>query len=489
MVMNELKHTVRNYIIIIIILFLIYSLIFLSNIDDYFLADELDFFEMQQKTPFYFLYQGFNRKYYRPLGLGFLHGVSYLFYFLPIPYHLISIALHVANSILIYHISRRFFKKESTSIIVLFITIVLVSIYIEAIVWIAAYFELLFVMFCLISIEFFLKYVESEKKNIKYFLLANLFITLGFFFKESALFLFIGYLAYEFVQYNFFDIDNLWENLQDFIKKNLIYLSYIPLIVLFLIGRFSINTTLGSTITQFFDPLTLMILISGAGFALFLYWVFVNKIENDHLKFVLVPLLLYTFLCIFHLKSRIFYFPCFLGAISLGFLFDYYDFNLFSWVTDIRNIKKKKHVFSISLIISITLISGFFTIYQKNIYEFLSTSNFNICRTLETVPNGHQKDIFIVNCYYLGGYYFALVDIFFEAELYLRHKLDYNITTVYINIGDTSLYAGNIRATPLSIEEYNLLTNTTINPNNVCFLFDPQSMNLINITNLNYSQW
>ena len=487
--MNELKRTVRNYIIIIIILFLIYSLIFLSNINDYFLADELDFFEMQEKSPFYFLYQGFNRKYFRPLGLAFLHGLSYLFYFHPIPYHLISIALHVTNSILIYHLSKRFFKKESTSIIILFITIVLVSLYIEAIIWIAAYFELLFVLFCLISIEFYLKYIKSEKKNFKFFLLANLFVTLGYFFKESALFLFIGYLGYEFIQYNFFDIDNLWENLKNLIKKNLIYLSYIPLIVLFLIGRFYINPRLDTTITQFFDPTTLIILIGGAGAALLLYWVIINKIENDNLKFVLVPTLLYTFLCFFHLKSRIFYFSCLLGAICLGFLLDYYDFDLFSCVKDIRNIKKKKHLFSISLIVAIIVSSGFFIIYQKNIYEFLSTSNFNICRTLETVPNGHQKDIFILNCYYFGGYYFALVDIYFEAELYLRHKQDYNITTAYINVGDISLYANNHRSIPLTIEEYNLLTNTTINPNNVCFLFDPQSMNLINVTNLNYSQW
>jgi len=458
-------------------------------LNDYFLADELSFFEMQEKSPFYFLYQGFNRKYYRPLGLAFLHGIYYLYYLNPIPYHLISISLHVANSVLIYHISKRFFKKESTSIIILFITMAFVALYFEAIIWVASYFELLFVLFCLISIVFFLKYTGSGKEKKKFFLLANLFLTLGYFFKESTFFLFLGYLAFEFSQYDFFDLDNLWNNMKDFIKKNLIYLTFIPLVVFLIIGRFFINPRLDTTITQFLDIQTLLLLGGGAVVALLLYWVFVNKIDNDELKLILIPTLLYTFLSIFHVKSRIFYFPCLLGALAIGFLIDHLDYDMFSWIIDIKSIKRRRHIFSVSLIIGITITSGFFVVYHKNMYEFLSTSTYNICRTLETVPNGDQKDIFIINCYYFGGYYFSLVDIYFEADLYLRHGKDYNITTAYINVGDTSLYSSNHRSILLTIGEYNLLTNTTINPDNVCYLFLPNEMNILNITNKNYSQW
>ncbi|NHI92357.1 MAG: hypothetical protein EAX96_07620 [Candidatus Lokiarchaeota archaeon] len=484
--MNSSKKT---YIIIIIILFVIYVLLFFSNLNDYFIADELDFFEMQEKSPFYFLYQGFNKKYYRPLALAFLHGMYYLFYFNPIPYHLISIILHVSNSILIYHISRRFFKKESTSIIVLFITVIFVALYFEAIIWIASYFELLFVLSCLISIEFFLKYIDSEKKEIKYFIFSNIFVTVGYLFKESTFFLFLGYLLYEIVQYDFFDLDNLWNNLKDLVRKNLIYLTYIPLIILLFLGRFVINAQLESTISQFFEPQTLLLLIGGAGAAIVLYWIFVKKLNDNNLKLILIFTISYTFLCFFHIKSRIFYLPCLIGAISLGYIFEYFDFNLFSWINEFKSIKKKKNILSIFLIIGIIFTSGFFIIYQKNVYKFLSTSTYNICRTLDLVPNGDQKNIYILNLNYLGGYYFGLVDVFFEAELYLRHKKDYNITIAYINVGDTSLYSLNNRAIPLSIDEYNLLANTTINPNNVCFLFLSQSMTLKNITNLNYSQW
>ena len=441
---------------------------------------------MQEESPFYFLYQGFNRKYYRPLGLAFLHGIYYLYYLNPIPYHLISIVLHVANSILIYHVSKRFFKKESTSIIVLFITVAFVAFYFEAIVWIASYFELLFVLFCLLSVEFFLKYRESNGENKKYFLFANLFVTLGYLFKESSFFIFLGYLVYEIAQFNFFDLDNLWYSMTDFIKKNLIYLTYIPLVTMLLIGRFFINPDLDSTITQFFDFQTLILLGGGALVALILYWLFVNKIENDDLKFILIPTLLFTFISIFHLKSRIFYFPCLLGAIAIGFLFDHFDYDIFSWIRNVKSIKKRRHVLSISLIIGITITSGFFIIYHKNMYEFLSTSTYNICRTLELAPNGHQKDIFIINLYCSGGYYFALVDIFFEAELYLRHGKDYNITTAYINVGDTSAYDKNPRSIPLTIGEYDNLTNT---PNTLCYLFNFHTKNILNITALNYSMW
>ena len=484
--MNELKNTFKTYIIIIFILFVIYLLLFLTNLNDYFLADELDFFEMQEKSPFYFLYQGFNRKYYRPLALAFLHGIYYLFYLNPIPYHLISISLHVANSVLIYHISKRFFKKETTAIIVLFITVVFVALYFEAVIWIASYFELLFVLFCLISIEFFLKYNESGREKKKFFLLANLFVTVGYFFKESTFFLFLGYLVYEICQYNFFDLDNLWINMKDFIKKNLLYLTYIPLVVFLIIGRFFINPRLDTTIAQFLDIQTLLLLGGGAVVALLLYWVFVNKINNDELKLILIPTLLYIFLSVFHLKSRIFYFPCLIGAIAIGFLFDHFNYDMFSWTKSIKALKQRRHIFSISLLIGITITSGFFVIYHKNTYEFLSNSTFNICRTLETVPNGDQKDIFIININYYGGYYFSLVDIYFEAELFLRHGKDYNITTAYINVGDTILYSNNQRSIPLTIGEYDNLTNTV---NVVCYLFIPQAMNIVNITTLNYSMW
>ncbi len=487
--MNDSKNTLKTYIVIIFILFVVYLLIFLTNLNDYFLADELDFFEMQEKSPFYFLYQGFNRKYYRPLGLAFLNSIYYLFYLNPIPYHLISISLHVANSVLIYHVSKRFFKKESTSIIVLFISVVFVALYFEAVIWVASYFELFFVLFCLISIEFFLKYLESREKNKKYFLLANLFLTVGFLFKESAFFLLLCYLMYEFSQFNFFDLDNLWLHMKNFIQKILIYLTFIPLLIILFIGRFLVNLRFESTITEFLDFQTLFILAGGALVALGLYWIFVYKIKNENLKFILMPTVMFAFLLIFHLKSRIFYFPCLMGAIALGFIFDHFNYDIFSWIKEIKSIKRRKNLFSVFFIVGITLISGFFIIYHKNIYKFLSTSNYNICRTLETVPNGDQKDIFIVNLYYFGGYYFSLVDIYFEAELYLRHKQDYNITTVYINVGDTSLYRYNDRSIPLSIEEYDNLTNTTLNPNHVCFLFLPLSMNILNITNKNYSEW
>ncbi|MHA1894914.1 MAG: glycosyltransferase family 39 protein [Candidatus Helarchaeota archaeon] len=479
----------KKYAIIITILFIIYFLLFLSNLNDYFLADELDFFKMNETNPFYFLYQGFNRKYYRPAGLLFLHGLFYIFYFNPIPYHVASIILHVANSFLIYHISTKFFKKESTSIMVLFMSIIFVSLYFEAIIWIASYFELFYVLFTLISIEYFLKYLEGEKKEKKYFLISNIFLTVGFLFKESVFFMLIGYLAYEVSRYNFFKLNDFWDNFKDLIKNNLIYLTYIPLVSLLFLDRFVINLAMDSTIGQFFEIDTIVLLVLGACAAIVLYWIFVNKIKNENLKFVLITMLLYSFLLIFHMKSRIFYFPCLLWGLSLGFLFEYFNYDIFLWVKEINTVKTKKSLISICLIVLTITTSGFFIVYEKNLYSTLSISTYNICRTIEDIPNGEQQDIFIVNLNYFGPWYYAMVGIFFEAELFVRTGKSYNITIAYINVGDTSPYNGNPKAIPLTINEYNTLTNRSLYPNNTFFLYDISLKNLINITNLNYSQW
>lgn len=87
----------------------------------------------------------------------------------PFPFHLTNIALHCANTLLLFIL----LKRLTGNLIVAFLTCILFAvhpIHIESVAWITSRKDLLFSFFFLLSTVCYINYLEKPKKTIRYFL-------------------------------------------------------------------------------------------------------------------------------------------------------------------------------------------------------------------------------------------------------------------------------------------------------------------------------
>lgn len=134
--------------------------------------------------------------YYRPLML-ISYGLDYLIYKNhPFGYHITSILLHIANTILVFLITEKLLNKK-----IAFLSSLLFAVHpvhCEPVVWISARADLLSALFSFLSFYFYIHF--NEKQTVANFLLTLLFFTLTIFTKETSLMMFLIYLIFPFVK-------------------------------------------------------------------------------------------------------------------------------------------------------------------------------------------------------------------------------------------------------------------------------------------------
>lgn len=487
-------------IVIIAIICVVDLLILSTNLFDVLLSDELEFIRMGLDSPFYFLYEGFLDKYYRPLPLLLIQCVYYVFGLYPLPYHLINLGLQILNHLLIYLIAKSVFKSRLTPFLCVMLGLIFACVYYETYFWISTYFDLIFTTCCLLGTYFFIQARIHEKHPQRNFYLAILFITIGFLAKETAFFLAIGFLLFEIAQYNFFDFSNFFTNLKDLIRNNWRYLAFIPLLGLLLMNRFIINPRLGETLDMFLNPVILLALGGGAIFALSFYLLFQYKLKRPLTHFFIIETSLFSFLIFFHRASRSYYLPLLFAPFIIFLFLDNHDYSLFEWAKKIKQIRSPRIFLIATLCCSLVTGSTVLLLFHKRAFNDMSLATRNVLDYLGDVPDIESKTIYLINLPDYTLLYWGVVDRYFEHGMYLHHSKTCNITQYFVYGNRTrtldmmhrdfkKFWYQYLPADDLSISAYNNLTNTTLNPDNRVYLFDYATFSLKNVTNIPYYSW
>ncbi|MBU1062056.1 MAG: tetratricopeptide repeat protein [Candidatus Omnitrophica bacterium] len=202
------EYNTRKYFIPLILLILISIIVFSNTFKNPFVWDEEELIVDNRYTkslkdiPFLFNPKYWNYYYpgskgqYRPVSLASF-TLDYLIWNLrPFGYHLTNLLLHILNVILIYLIIFRLVRppeKEGVLLDLPFLAALFFAVHpvhTESIAWIKNRFDLLSLLFLLLSFLFFIKYVSKEKvlrgRIILYFA-SQISFVLALFSKETAI--------------------------------------------------------------------------------------------------------------------------------------------------------------------------------------------------------------------------------------------------------------------------------------------------------------
>jgi len=449
---------------------LINLVIFIDFFSVYFISDELTFFFEGLVNPLYNLIHDFNGKYYRPIPILLMEVLYFVFGNNPFPFRLLSMSLHLINLYLIYFLSGKLFQKRLSPFLTLSIMLLFSPVYYEVFFWVATYFELLFVLFGLLSIIYFVKYFKTRK--FIDFLASVFFLTFSALSKETGLFLIPLFGFFELLES---------ESVKDFVKEDsLKYLSYLPLISLFVFIRIATNRFF-TIIEGFLDPLKIAIIISGL-ILLIPFYRWMKKIKSPTKKFTIIFALIYTAPLFFHRTSRIFYFSCVAYSLLLVLLFfNKYDLKILPWLAQI-NFRKFKNLIIVFSLAGLITGSGFYLQYSKNIYKVMGQSMETVSNQIALmVPNAAQKNIYILYLPSFGPYYFGFYEQEIRQNLRLITFQDYNINSIYIldmnpnyiffnyiSLFSSYDYPFSIGAEPVNAPKFNELSQDS---NNMIFLY------------------
>jgi len=343
-------------------------------------------------------------------------------------------------------------------------------VYYEIFFWVATYFDLLFVLFGLLSIIYFIKYLET--REYIHFLSVVFFVTFSVLSKETGLFLI--------PLFGFFELTGA-EGIKRFIKKDFLkYISYLPLLLLFIFMRLATNRFF-TTIDSFLKPLNLLI-IGGGLIILIPFYFWMKKIKTSTKKFTILFSLVYTAPLLFHRTSRIFYFACVTYSLLLVYLFiDKYDFEILTWIKQL-NFKNAKTIILVMALSGLITGSAFYLQYSKSIYRVMGNSMENISNQIALMaPNAAQKNIYILYLPNFGPYYFGFYEQEIRQNLRLLTFQDYNINVIYIldmnpnylffdilSLFSPYDYPFSIGAEPVNAPQFNQLTQDS---NNLILLY------------------
>ncbi len=131
-------------------------------------------------------FTGYTVHSYQPLA-SLSYGIEhYLFGLNASVFHFNNLLLHLINVFLVYLISFKILKNRKRVALLITLFFAIHPLQTETISWLSARSTLLFSLFLLASTYQYIKYLESETKNLKPFLLAVLFALLSMFSKSMA---------------------------------------------------------------------------------------------------------------------------------------------------------------------------------------------------------------------------------------------------------------------------------------------------------------
>ncbi len=178
-----------------LVLAFVVALFYAGSLNIFFLGEAPDLLVNSAKGGQNYFFEK-NLTSYRPVPL-FVSRLEFLaFGFSPQPYHAVSIALHIANAILLFLLARKLFKN---SLLAFFAALFFAVFYMnyETVVWLAVHSHLLMKFFLLLALIFFTRFLESKSRTN--YALSLLFFFLATFSEEGAIFLVLMLLLLEIV--------------------------------------------------------------------------------------------------------------------------------------------------------------------------------------------------------------------------------------------------------------------------------------------------
>ena len=137
---------------------------------------------------------------YRPLPLVFGFLLYQVFGAAPFGYHLVSLLLHVLNSVLVFFLIRRLLGTEDNLPPFLAAAVFVVHpVHVEAVSWIGAGVDLLLTLFFLSSFLGYLSYVECQRPRLSALALPLLMFVLALLTKEVGIVLPVVLLAFDII--------------------------------------------------------------------------------------------------------------------------------------------------------------------------------------------------------------------------------------------------------------------------------------------------
>jgi len=461
----------KEFIFFLIFIIIINLLSIINYYNGYFVSDEINIIIFQKEGVNFFL--DFSLVYYRPIPMFIIGSLHFLFGLNPIPFHFLTVIMNILNTILFLMISRKLFKNPLIGYIATIIFMAFYGICFEVLLWIAVYFDIFFVFFMLCGFFFFIKYYQEDNYKNMNFILSGIFIIMAYLCKETAMFVIPIFILFDLLKIEF--------NIKDFLKGAWKYVILAPIPAIFLVNRlFSVSSSL-YTIWNYLAMGILAILSIPIMLKL-------RNIEDHNLRFTYLLLYFSCFPLLIAPTSRIWYFTALgLGLIIAYFLVKNSKYSFFDLIRRLKSInytKKRK----ISMALLICFMSSSFTLYAfANVsYNWASTSTYNVTNTLANT-NLTGKTLYIINVPFnplVWGMHK------FHLQLSYLALTDNAINLNYLVINDQNkyLYEGHITtgAELISIEGYN---NLTQNSSNLMFLYDLSSLNIRNVSSINYSLW
>jgi protein O-mannosyl-transferase len=252
---------------------------------------------------------------YRPIATLTYFVVYHFFKLNPLPYHLFSIFLHLANAFLVFILFSRIFKNDITGF---FISIIFMlhPIVTEPVNCISYNEDLIFTFFYLISFIFYIKGKENNNKRIIYFIISAASYFFSCFSKEMAVTLPVLIVIYDFLnkvnEKNKYKLNHLLSSFKQVIKSNIgYYLAFFVITAIYLyvlfVGMKSPDKDL--IITYGADSLFLRILFVPYNLMLYLKMIFfpigLSAVYNFHypVTFISLPVIISYIIFLFYILS------------------------------------------------------------------------------------------------------------------------------------------------------------------------------------------
>ncbi len=232
-------------LILAAVVFISYGNIFQNEFawdDFYFIADNIHIREMG-KIPSFFT-EPSTGDLYRPIR-GTFYALTYKIWGLDVfGYHLNSILVHLAATLLIYFITLKITEKNSLSFIAA-LFFAAHPVHTERITNMTGAFDAYGIIFLLVAFLFYA--IFSKSKSQKYFVFSNIFYFLALFSSEEAITLIPLLFLYEF-SFNRADYNISWINIKLLLKR---YIPFIAITLLYLLIRFIVVGKAGRAETYF----------------------------------------------------------------------------------------------------------------------------------------------------------------------------------------------------------------------------------------------
>lgn len=231
---------------IIIYLLLITVTLFIGTINHYFIGDDFTWFRWAADckingnpctslpTTIFHYFTNSDGFFYRPGTKTYFLLMYPAFWLNQVMYHVVSIVLHFAVVVMLFMLAKKIFRNQLYAAVSSFVFLIL-SAYLEIVLWISATGHLFNAAFIMASLLLFIKWYEGKK--IAYAIISGILALISMTFYELGIVTPLLMVAYVITQNEKYDL----KSIIDVFKNKVIALLFVPSISYLLI-RFLANT-------------------------------------------------------------------------------------------------------------------------------------------------------------------------------------------------------------------------------------------------------